>query len=86
MSASKARYSYARALLGSDLFTRVQSANILCVGAGGIGCEVLKNVVEVGFGNITIVRLASAMQSLAGAITILTAFYRLTSILSIYRT
>jgi len=55
MTAAKARYSYARAILGPHLFERVEHARILCVGAGGIGCEVLKNLVEVGFGDITIV-------------------------------
>merc|ERR1711939_542131 len=53
----KARYSYAQAILGKDLFARVQHARILCVGAGGIGCEVLKNLVQVGFGDITIIDL-----------------------------
>lgn len=47
------RYAYARAVLGND-FERVQKAKVLCVGAGGIGCEVLKNLVQVGFGDITI--------------------------------
>lgn len=56
MVESKVRYSYARTILGPDLFERVHSARILCVGAGGIGCEVLKNIVQVGFGDITIVR------------------------------
>lgn len=37
MSESKARYSYARAILGKELFEKVQTAKILCVGAGGIG-------------------------------------------------
>lgn len=54
-ASTKGRYSYARAILGPELFERVQHARILCVGAGGIGCEVLKNVVQVGFGEITIV-------------------------------
>lgn len=55
MTAAKARYSYARTILGPELFERVQHARILCVGAGGIGCEVLKNIVQVGFGEVTIV-------------------------------
>lgn len=55
----RGRYSYAQAILGDDLFKRVQDSSILCVGAGGIGCEVLKNLVECGFRQITIVRTFS---------------------------
>ncbi|KAN0061620.1 E1 ubiquitin-activating protein uba2 [Thecaphora frezii] len=51
------RYAYARTLLGADTFDRVASARLLVVGAGGIGCELLKNLVLVGFGNIEIVDL-----------------------------
>lgn len=51
------RYSFARQILNPSVFQRVQSAKILVVGAGGIGCEVLKDIVCAGFGHITIIDL-----------------------------
>lgn len=50
-----ARHAYARSILGHDLFKKLDTAKILVVGAGGIGCELLKNLVLVGFGDIEIV-------------------------------
>ena len=35
--------------------TKVNTAKILVVGAGGIGCELLKNLVLTGFKDITVV-------------------------------
>ncbi|KIN01521.1 hypothetical protein OIDMADRAFT_104066 [Oidiodendron maius Zn] len=43
--------------LGVPLNTMVKEARILMVGAGGIGCELLKNLVLTGFGEIHIVDL-----------------------------
>ncbi|GAA6010546.1 hypothetical protein JCM10207_001356 [Rhodosporidiobolus poonsookiae] len=43
------RYSHTRLLLGEQLFTAVADARILIVGAGGIGCELLKAMVMTGF-------------------------------------
>lgn len=47
------------ALPGSPLSANLQQAiaqtKVLVVGAGGIGCELLKNLVLAGFGNIEIV-------------------------------
>jgi molybdopterin/thiamine biosynthesis adenylyltransferase len=37
------------------LFDKVKAAKILVVGAGGIGCELLKNLVLSGFCDIEIV-------------------------------
>lgn len=51
------RDTYARTLLGAETYARVRSAKVLVVGAGGIGCELLKNLVLVGFGNIEIIDL-----------------------------
>lgn len=45
------------AVLSEKLGTTVGSAPILMVGAGGIGCELLKNLVLSGFKNITIIDL-----------------------------
>ncbi|KAF4992518.1 hypothetical protein FGRMN_7117 [Fusarium graminum] len=43
--------------LGASLNTSVKQARVLMVGAGGIGCELLKNLVLTGFGEIHIVDL-----------------------------
>jgi ubiquitin-like 1-activating enzyme E1 B len=67
------RDSFARQSLGSSLHSRVKQvrctkvlkqasltprqARVLMVGAGGIGCELLKNIVLTGFGEIHIVDL-----------------------------
>jgi ubiquitin-like 1-activating enzyme E1 B len=37
-------------VLASDLQTRITESRILVVGAGGIGCELLKNIVLTGTG------------------------------------
>jgi len=47
----------APAVLSKSLGATVGSAPILMVGAGGIGCELLKNLVLSGFKNITIIDL-----------------------------
>ena len=39
----------------SEFGTKVKDAKLLMVGAGGIGCELLKNLVLTGFKDITIV-------------------------------
>ncbi|GAA5865163.1 hypothetical protein JCM3774_002157 [Rhodotorula dairenensis] len=44
------RYAHSRALLGDHLFRKVADAKLLVVGAGGIGCELIKNLVMSGFG------------------------------------
>lgn len=44
-------------ILDSNLADKINSSNILIVGAGGIGCEVLKNCVLSGFPKISIVSI-----------------------------
>ncbi|KAL1712600.1 hypothetical protein EV715DRAFT_259401 [Schizophyllum commune] len=49
--------SHAKAILGEELHSRLGQTKVLLVGAGGIGCELLKNVVLTGFGHITLLDL-----------------------------
>ncbi|KAJ5295775.1 hypothetical protein N7508_010596 [Penicillium antarcticum] len=51
------RDSSVKRSLGTDLTTMVKTSRVLLVGAGGIGCELLKNLVLTGFGEIHIVDL-----------------------------
>ncbi|ADV23124.1 Ubiquitin activating enzyme E1, putative [Cryptococcus gattii WM276] len=51
------RSTYTEALLGPEVYRKVRETKILVVGAGGIGCELLKNLVLVGFSNIEIIDL-----------------------------
>ncbi|GAA6042460.1 hypothetical protein JCM8097_008469 [Rhodosporidiobolus ruineniae] len=44
------RYKHTRAILGQDVFDKVANAKLLIVGAGGIGCELIKNLVMTGYG------------------------------------
>lgn len=51
------RYHHIRSLYGDEVLKAVQNSRILVVGAGGIGCELLKNVVLSGFSNIVVLDL-----------------------------
>jgi len=49
--------SAVRAALGEDRYKLVQNARLFVVGAGGIGCELLKNLVLSGFRDIEVIDL-----------------------------
>ncbi|KAK3314514.1 hypothetical protein B0H66DRAFT_481669 [Apodospora peruviana] len=51
------RDTYNSQSLGRGLNAHVKQARVLMVGAGGIGCELLKNLVLTGFGEVHIVDL-----------------------------
>lgn len=44
------------ATLGKDAFDKVAAARVLVVGAGGIGCELLKNCVLSGLTDIEVIK------------------------------
>ena len=50
--------------LGGPLAEAVASSRVLVVGTGGIGCELLKNLVLTGFQNIVAVSLLNHMKYL----------------------
>lgn len=52
-AADKAR----EAVLGPELYKRVRGARLLVVGAGGIGCELVKDLVMAGFEDLEVVDL-----------------------------
>ncbi|KAK4509131.1 uncharacterized protein ATC70_007481 [Mucor velutinosus] len=54
---SSKRESYNIRVLGQELYNKVASSKILLVGAGGIGCELLKNLVMSGFKDIVVIDL-----------------------------
>ena len=50
------RESYNVRVLGQELYNKVVESKILLVGAGGIGCELLRDLVMSGFKDILVVK------------------------------
>ena len=44
-------------IYGKEVTQKILSANVLVVGAGGIGCELMKVLSITGFQKVTIVRI-----------------------------
>jgi len=51
------RYSALRLVYGEEAVERVKQAKILVIGGGGIGCEILKNLVLAGILHVTVIDL-----------------------------
>ncbi|KAI9249534.1 hypothetical protein BY458DRAFT_525497 [Sporodiniella umbellata] len=51
------RDTYNQLVFGKELFKKVTESKVLLVGAGGIGCELLKNLVMSGFKTIQVIDL-----------------------------
>lgn len=47
--------AFVNGVFAADLQDKILSSKVLVVGAGGIGCEILKNLVLSGFKSIEIV-------------------------------
>jgi len=56
------RYRDALLTLGPELFAKVQGTKVLVVGAGGIGCELIKNLVLLGFHDIETVHCSRSLD------------------------
>lgn len=54
---------YLKKILGEECVSRIRNSKILMVGAGGIGCELLKDLVLTGYGEIHIVDLDTVTLS-----------------------
>ena len=49
--------SSVKGILSDDLCNKITNSKVLVVGAGGIGCELIKNLVLTGFNDIEVVIL-----------------------------
>lgn len=48
---------FLRLIYGADALKKVSESNVLVVGAGGIGCELIKNLSQSGFRKFSIIDL-----------------------------
>ena len=62
MSADVGRAAALEGVVGSELHAVVCNAKVLVVGAGGIGCELLKNLAMCGFGEVELVSFGMHMR------------------------
>ena len=60
------KLSTLKLIYGEELAERVATARLLVVGAGGIGCEVMKTLSVTGFTQVTIVRKEEDSSILIG--------------------
>lgn len=51
------KYDPLRIVLGEETITRIAAANTFIVGAGAIGCELIKNISMIGLGRNGVVTL-----------------------------
>lgn len=57
LDVQKARFKDLNLIFGEKVTKEAKNCHVLMVGAGGIGCELLKNLVMAGFEKITIIDL-----------------------------